>query len=151
MPLLLDQEQAGVAMAAFGIDPGLQLPTGPWENRVLIDTGISPPGTLKQVLRRYTGNRNSRQQITDDELIQAPLLPHLWVGLFRRAGGTGFESPFDVATIRLSNMGECLGHSARTVPATIASCSGKGRSCSGWMKRCWLDIAIGQSLDSRKQ
>ncbi len=101
---------------ALGLYPGLQLPIGPWGNLLLMCAGIGSPGTLKEVLRGYTGDRRAPQRIADDEEIQAPPLPPLRGSLFARAGGTGFQRPFELATIRLRNMGEVLGRWRTYVP-----------------------------------
>jgi hypothetical protein len=101
---------------ALGLYPGLQLPIGPWGNLLLMCAGIGSPGTLKEVLRGYTGDRSAPQRIADDEVIHAPPLPPIRGSLFARAGGTGFQRPFELATIRLRNMGEVLGHWRIYVP-----------------------------------
>ena len=95
---------------ALGLYAGLQLPIGTWGNLLLMCAGIGSPGTLQEVLRGYTGDRTAPQRIADDEVIQAPPLPPIRGSLFARAGGTGFQRPFELATIRLRNMGEVLGH-----------------------------------------
>jgi hypothetical protein len=96
--------------------PGLGLPVGPWGNLLLMCAGIGSPGTLREVLRGYTGDRNAPQRIADDEEIHAPPLPPIRGSLFARAGGRGFQRPFELATIRLRNMGEVLGHWRTYVP-----------------------------------
>ncbi len=101
---------------ALALCPGLQLPIGPWGNLLLMCAGIGSPGTLKEVLRGYTGDRSAPQRIADDEMIHAPPLPPIRGSLFVRAGGTGFQRPFELATIRLRNMGEVLGHWRTYVP-----------------------------------
>ncbi len=101
---------------ALGLYPGLQLPIGPWGNLLLMCAGIGSPGTLREVLRGYTGDRRAPQRIADDEVIQAPPLPPIRGALFARAGGTGFLRPFELATVRLRNMGEVLAHWRTYVP-----------------------------------
>ena len=101
---------------ALGLYPGLQLPIGAWGNLLLMCAGIGSPGTLKEVLRGYTGDRSAPQRIADDEVIHAPPLPPIRGSLFARAGGTGFQRPFELATIRLRNMAEVLGHWRTYVP-----------------------------------
>ncbi len=100
----------------LGLYGGLQLPIGPWGNLLLMCAGIGSPGTLAEVLRGYTGDRSAPQRIGDDELIEAPPLPPLRGALFARAGGRGFQRPFELATIRLRNMGEVLRHWRTYVP-----------------------------------
>ena len=101
---------------ALGLYGGLQLPIGPWGNLLLMCAGIGSPGTLKEVLRGYTGDRSAPQRIGEDEVIEAPPLPPIRGSLFARAGGRGFQRPFELATIRLRNMGEVLRHWRTYVP-----------------------------------
>ena len=78
--------------------------------------GIGSPGTLAEVLRGYTGDRSAPQRIADDETIQAGPLPPIRGSFFASAGGSGFQRPFELATIRLRNMTEVLGHWRTYVP-----------------------------------
>jgi hypothetical protein len=68
------------------------------------------------VLRGYTGDRSAPQLLADDETIQAGPLPPLRGSFFARAGGSGFQRPFELATVRLRNMTEVLGHWRTYVP-----------------------------------
>ncbi len=102
---------------ALGLYPGLQQVGGPWPNLLLMCAGIGSPGTLAEVLRGYTGDRTAPQRIADDETIQAGPLPAIQGSFFARAGGSGFQRPFELATIRLRNMTEVLGHWRTYVPA----------------------------------
>jgi hypothetical protein len=45
-----------------------------------------------------------------------PPLPPIRGSLFARAGGTGFQRPLELATVRLRNMGEVLGHGRTYMP-----------------------------------
>ena len=101
---------------ALGLYEGLQQLGGPWPNLLLMCAGIGSPGTLAEVLRGYTGDRAAPQRIADDETIQAGPLPPIKGSFFARAGGTGFQRPFELATVRLRNMGEVLGHWRTYVP-----------------------------------
>jgi hypothetical protein len=97
------QVQADAALhQALGLYAGLQTPGGPWPALLLMCAGIGSPGTLQEVLRGYTGDRNAPQRLN---------LP-----LFRAAGGEGFQRPFELATVRLQNMVEVLGHWRTYVP-----------------------------------
>ena len=78
--------------------------------------GIGSPGTLREVLRGYTGDRAAPQLIADEETIKAPPLPPLKGSFFQSAGGKGFQRPFELATLRLRNMGEVLSHWKTYVP-----------------------------------
>ncbi len=78
--------------------------------------GIGSPGTLAEVLRGYTGDRQAPQLIDPDETIKAGSLPPLRGAFFNLAGGTGFQRPFELATLRLRNMSEVLSHWRTYVP-----------------------------------
>lgn len=101
---------------ALGLYEGLRQIGGPWPNLLLMCAGIGSPGTLAEVLRGYTGDRSAPQRIADDETIQARPLPPIKGSFFARAGGRGFQRPFELATVRLRNMSEVLGHWRTYVP-----------------------------------
>lgn len=101
---------------ALGCYQGLQTPGGPWPALLLMCAGIGSPGTLAEVLRGYTGDRSAPQRIADGETIQAGPLPPIQGSFFARAGGRGFQRPFELATVRLRNMSEVLGHWRTYVP-----------------------------------
>ena len=87
-----------------------------WLNLMLMCAGIGSKGTLKEVFRGYRGDRNAPQLIGDDEIIKAIPLPALKGSFFQWAGGRGFQRPFELATLRLRNMAEVLGHWQAYVP-----------------------------------
>ena len=87
----------------LGLYGGLQTPGGPWPGLLLMCAGIGSPGTLAEVFRGYRGDRNAPQRIDSP--------------LFRLAGGEGFQRPFELATVRLRNMNEVLGHWRTYVPS----------------------------------
>lgn len=87
-----------------------------WLNLLLMCAGIGSPGTLAEVFRGYRGDRQAPQLIGDAETVQAPPLPPLKGSFFRWAGGSGFQRPFELATLRLRNMGEVLRHWNTYVP-----------------------------------
>jgi hypothetical protein len=101
---------------ALGLYEGLQQIGGPWPNLLLMCAGIGSPGTLAEVLRGYRGDRSAPQRIADEETIQAGPLPPIKGSFFARAGGIGFQRPFELATVRLRNMSEVLGHWRTYVP-----------------------------------
>ena len=100
----------------LGLYEGLRQAGGPWPNLLLMCAGLGSPGTLAEVLRGYTGDRSAPQRIADDETIQAGPLPPIKGSFFARAGGRGFQRPFELATVRLRNMAEVLGHWRSYVP-----------------------------------
>lgn len=107
----------------LGLYPGLTLklpgvsPVGnAWVNFLLMCAGIGSPGTLREVFRGYLGDRSAPQLIADEEVIHAKPLPPIQGRFFQRAGGSGFQRPFELATVRLKNMVEVLGHWQTYVP-----------------------------------
>ena len=85
-------------------------------NLLLMCAGIGSPGTLAEVFRGYRGDRTAPQLIAEDEEVKAFPLPPVDGALFNRAGGTGFQRPFELATLRLRNMAEVLSHWQTYVP-----------------------------------
>lgn len=87
-----------------------------WLNLMLMCAGIGSPGTLAEVFRGYKGDRNAPQLIAEDEVVKAGPLPAFKGSFFNLAGGRGFQRPFELATLRLRNMVEVLGHWKTYVP-----------------------------------
>lgn len=85
-------------------------------NLLLMCAGIGSPGTLAEVFRGYRGDRKAPQLIAEDEEVRAFPLPPVNGALFNRAGGQGFQRPFELATLRLRNMAEVLSHWQTYVP-----------------------------------
>ncbi len=102
---------------ALGLYGGLTVMGGPWPNLLLMCAGVGSPGTLAEVLRGYTGDRQAPQRIADDETVQAGPLPPIQGSFFSFAGGKGFQRPFELATLRLRNMAEVLAHWRTYVPS----------------------------------
>lgn len=96
--------------------PGLSPAQNSMFNLLLMCAGIGSPGTLAEVFRGYRGDRQAPQLIADEDVVQAPPLPLLKGSFFRWAGGKGFQRPFELATLRLRNMGEVLSHWKTYVP-----------------------------------
>ncbi|WP_416666254.1 peroxiredoxin-like family protein [Egbenema bharatensis] len=96
--------------------PGLSVAQNAWLNLMLMCAGIGSPGTLAEVFRGYRGDRQAPQLIADEETIHAAPLPPLKGSFFQWAGGKGFQRPFELATLRLRNMGEVLSHWKTYVP-----------------------------------
>lgn len=103
---------AGLSVAL----PGLSATQNAWVNLILMCAGIGSPGTLAEVFRGYRGDRAAPQLIRDDEVVRASPLPLLKGSFFKRAGGSGFQRPFELATLRLRNMTEVLSHWKTYVP-----------------------------------
>jgi hypothetical protein len=87
-----------------------------WLNLMLMCAGIGSPGTLSEVFRGYKGDRSAPQLIAEAEVIKDIPLPPLKGSFFKLAGGTGFQRPFELATLRLRNMTEVLGNWKTYVP-----------------------------------
>ena len=87
-----------------------------WVNLILMCAGIGSPGTLKEVFRGYKGDRSAPQLIADAEIVNAKPLPPIAGSFFHVAGGSGFQRPFELATLRLRNMAEVLGNWVTYVP-----------------------------------
>ena len=104
---------------ALGLYEGLTLMGGPWPNLLLMCAGVGSPGTLAEVLRGYTGDRQAAQLIADDETVQAGPLPPIQGSFFSLAGGKGFQRPFELATLRLRNMAEVMANWRTYVPSDI--------------------------------
>jgi AhpC/TSA antioxidant enzyme len=96
--------------------PGLSVGQNAWLNLMLMCAGIGSPGTLREVLRGYTGDRTAPQLIGAEETIAAKPLPPLRGSFFDLAGGSGWQRPFELATLRLRNMSEVLAHWRTYVP-----------------------------------
>ena len=113
---LLEVEPDSKLHQALDLSPGLQAPGGPWPSLLLMCAGIGSPGTLAEVLRGYTGDRSAAQRFDADETVSTGVLPPIPAALFRRAGGDGFQRPFELATVRLRNMNEVLRNWSTYVP-----------------------------------
>ncbi len=96
--------------------PGLTDSQKAWVNLMLMCAGIRSPGTLAEVFRGYRGDRQAPQLIGDEEEVKAPPLPILKGSFFDVVGGKGFQRPLELATLRLRNMAEALGHWGTYVP-----------------------------------
>ncbi|MCG9889559.1 MAG: AhpC/TSA family protein [Thermosynechococcaceae cyanobacterium MS004] len=96
--------------------PGLSPAQTAWLNMLLMCAGIGSPGTLAEVFRGYRGDRKAPQLIEDSAVVHAAPLPPLKGSFFRWAGGSGFQRPFELATLRLRNMAEVLSHWQTYVP-----------------------------------
>ena len=90
--------------------PGLSSSQKAWLNLILMCAGIGSPGTLAEVFRGYRGDRSAPQLIGAEETIKAAPLPAIKGKFFDKAGGVGFQRPFELATLRLRNMVEVLGN-----------------------------------------
>jgi AhpC/TSA antioxidant enzyme len=96
--------------------PGFSTGQNAWLNLIFMCAGIGSPGTLREVFRGYKGDRSAPQLIADDEIVNAKPLPPIQGSFFNLAGGSGFQRPFELATLRLRNMTEVIGNWQTYVP-----------------------------------
>jgi AhpC/TSA antioxidant enzyme len=96
--------------------PSFSAAQNAWVNLILMCAGIGSPGTLREVFRGYKGDRSAPQLIADGEIVKAKPLPPIEGSFFKLAGGSGFQRPFELATLRLRNMAEVLGNWNNYVP-----------------------------------
>ena len=87
-----------------GIDIGL----GGWMNMLIMLSGINSLKTIKEVIRGYTGDRNSKQIFSDEDQINLFNLIKFSGVFFKYTCGDGYLRPFELATYRLNNMLEIL-------------------------------------------
>ncbi len=91
-------------MVSKGIDIGL----GGWINMLIMLSGINSLKTLKEVIRGYTGDRNSKQIYSDEDQIRISSFINFSGVFFKYTCGDGYLRPFELATYRLNNMVEIL-------------------------------------------
>jgi AhpC/TSA antioxidant enzyme len=96
--------------------PSFSATQNAWVNLILMCAGIGSPGTLREVFRGYAGDQSAPQLIAADEIINAKPLPPIAGSFFNLAGGSGFQRPFELATLRLRNMAEVLANWQTYVP-----------------------------------
>ncbi len=88
--------------------PFLSSKKNAWANLLLMCAGIGSPGTLAEVFRGYKGDRRAPQLVDQTDIIKAFPLPPIRGSFFKLAGGSGFQRPFELATLRLKHMNEVL-------------------------------------------
>ena len=91
-------------MVSKGVDIGL----GGWINTFIMLSGINSLKTIKEVIRGYTGDRNSKQIFYDEDYINLFNLVKFSGVIFKHSCGDGYLRPFELATFRLKNMIEIL-------------------------------------------
>jgi AhpC/TSA antioxidant enzyme len=96
--------------------PSFSAAQNAWINLILMCAGIGSPGTLREVFRGYKGDRSAPQLIQAGEIVRAKPLPPIEGSFFDVAGGSGFQRPFELATLRLRNMAEVIGNWNTYVP-----------------------------------
>ena len=96
--------------------PFLSTKNSAFLNLMLMCAGIGSPGTLSEVFRGYKGDRSAPQLIADEQVVEDTPLPAIKGSMFKVAGGSGFQRPFELATLRLQNMTEVLSNWNTYVP-----------------------------------
>ena len=91
-------------MISNGIDLGL----GGWINMLIMLSGINSLKTIKEVLRGYTGDKNSNQIFSDEDHINLFNFIKFSGVYFKNTCGDGYLRPFELATYRLNNMIEII-------------------------------------------
>ena len=91
-------------MISKGVDIGL----GGWINMLIMLSGLNSLKTIKEVIRGYTGDRNSKQIFSDEDQINLFNLIKFPGVFFKKTCGEGYLRPFELATYRLNNMLEIL-------------------------------------------
>ena len=92
----------------LGANEGLNINMGGWANMLLMLSGINSLKTLKEVLRGYTGDKDSNQIYKDSDRINLFNFFNFSGELFKISFGNGYLRPFELATFRLCNMIEII-------------------------------------------
>ena len=87
-----------------GASKGLNIGLGGWINMTLMLMGIGSSKTLIEVIRGYTGDKDSSQIYNNSDQINLFDTLKFTGKLFGRPFGEGYLRPFELATFRLSNM-----------------------------------------------
>ena len=85
-------------------------------NLLLMCTGLNSPGTLKEVLRGYLGDKRSSGIYSKDEIIKINPFFSFRASLFDNFGSCSNLKPFELATLRLANMLEILSNWSVYIP-----------------------------------
>ena len=92
----------------LGISKGLNLPIGSYLNLLLMCIGLESPGTLREVMRGYIGDKNASPIFRKNQKISFGKLINFKGSLFEKAGQGNFQRPFELASLRLMNMIEVI-------------------------------------------
>ena len=90
------------------ISKGIDIGFGGWINMLIMLSGINSLKTLKEVMRGYTGDKNSKQIFSDEDNINLLNFIKFSGIFFKYTFGVGYLRPFELATYRLNNMIEIL-------------------------------------------
>ena len=87
-----------------GASKGLDIGLGGWINMTLMLLGIGSSKTMIEVVRGYTGDKDSNQIYSDSDQINLFNFFKFSGKLFGKPFGKGYLRPFELATFRLNNM-----------------------------------------------
>ncbi len=104
LEVISDNKIHNELMASKGIDVGL----GGWINMLLMLSGVNSLKTIKEVIRGYTGDRNSKQIFSEADQINLLRFLRFSGNSFKYAFGDGYLRPLELATFRLNNMIEII-------------------------------------------
>ena len=90
------------------VSKGVDIGFGGWINMLIMLSGINSLKTIKEVIRGYTGDRNSKQIFNDKDHINLFNFIKFSGVFFKYTFGDGYLRPFELATYRLNNMIEIL-------------------------------------------
>ena len=88
----------------IGASKGLQIGLGGWVNMILMLMGIGSSKTIFEVIRGYTGDKESNQIYCDEDQIDLFDFLKFSGKLFGNTFGDNYLRPFELATFRLKNM-----------------------------------------------
>ena len=89
------------------LDKGLKITPNSSINLLLMCAGLYSPGTLKEVIRGYIGDRQSRSIYNINQQIKIGAIK-ISSNLFSIIGSDKYQRPFELATYRLQNMIEVI-------------------------------------------
>ena len=104
LEVLSDNKIHQKLMVSKGVDIGL----GGWINMLIMLSGLNSLKTIKEVIRGYTGDKNSKQIFSDEDNINLLNIIKFSGVFFKYTCGDGYLRPFELATYRLTNMLEIL-------------------------------------------
>ncbi len=94
----------------LNFNSGLALPLPAILNLLIMCTGVSSRGTIKEVIRGYLGDRKANRIFSSDEIIKIGTIPLFKGKMFDVFSKNNVLRPFELATRRLINMIEILSH-----------------------------------------
>ena len=85
---------------------------------ILMLSGIGSPMTIKEVIRGYTGDKNSDQIFDNNDQINLFNIFKFSGSLFNKSFGENYLRPLELATFRLNNMIEIIKNWNDYIPNT---------------------------------